>query len=86
MPSGGFHVHDGRGRPLHACSQHGKRPGNWELWAARSGAESSLTNAALDRTLVFGSIILVGVFGGAAWLFTTLALRPSPECSARRGR
>ena len=25
---------------------------------------------------MFGSIILVGVFGGAAWLFATLALRP----------
>lgn len=52
------------------------RRGTWELWAARSGDQSSLTNAALDRTLVLGSILLIGVFGGAAWLFTTLALRP----------
>ena len=53
-----------------------RRSGVWELWAVRSGVQSSLTNEALDRTLVFGSIVLVGVFGGAAWLFATLALRP----------
>ena len=70
-----FKTEDGVSYTL-AASTVKTRRGTWELWAARSGDQSTLTNAALDRTLVLGSTILVGVFGGAAWLFTTLALRP----------
>ncbi|NQX28122.1 HAMP domain-containing histidine kinase [Microbacteriaceae bacterium VKM Ac-2854] len=50
--------------------------GTWELWAARSGASGDLTVAALDRTLVVSAGGLVFVFGIAAWLLTTAALRP----------
>lgn len=50
--------------------------GTWHLWAARSGASGDLTVAALDRTLTISAVVLVVVFGIAAWLLTTAALRP----------
>lgn len=50
--------------------------GQWDLWAARSGAGSDLTVAALDRTLLVSAAALVVVFALAAWLLTGAALRP----------
>lgn len=50
--------------------------GDWQLWAARSGAGGDLTVAALDRALLIGAIVLAVAFGISAWLLTTAALRP----------
>ncbi|MGG7463343.1 sensor histidine kinase [Plantibacter sp. YIM 135347] len=50
--------------------------GAWEVWAARSGASGDLTMRALDGALLIGAAVLIGVFGVAAWLLTTAALRP----------
>ncbi|PPG51443.1 sensor histidine kinase [Rathayibacter sp. AY2B3] len=50
--------------------------GTWELWAARSGAGSDLTVAALDRTLLVSAAALVILSALAAWLLTGVALRP----------
>ncbi|ROR83328.1 Signal transduction histidine kinase [Plantibacter flavus] len=50
--------------------------GEWQLWAARSGAGSDLTVEALDRALLIGAAVLVVVFGVAAWALATAALRP----------
>lgn len=50
--------------------------GEWQLWAARSGAGSDLTVEALDRALLIGACALVVAFGVAAWLLATAALRP----------
>lgn len=50
--------------------------GDWQLWAARSGAGSDLTVAALDRVLLIGASLLVIVFGVTAWVLATAALRP----------
>lgn len=54
----------------------GTSAGEWDLWAARSGAGSDLTVAALDRTLLVSAVALVVVFALAAWLLTGAALRP----------
>ncbi|MGK9147110.1 HAMP domain-containing histidine kinase [Plantibacter flavus] len=50
--------------------------GEWQLWAARSGAGSDLTVEALDRALLIGAVVLVLAFGATAWLLATAALRP----------
>jgi signal transduction histidine kinase len=50
--------------------------GDWALWAARSGEASALASAALDRALIIGGIILLGIFAIASWLLTSAALRP----------
>ncbi|NQX10266.1 HAMP domain-containing histidine kinase [Microbacteriaceae bacterium VKM Ac-2855] len=50
--------------------------GTWQLWAARSGASGDLTVEALGRTLAVAAVALVVVFGIAAWVLTTAALRP----------
>lgn len=50
--------------------------GTWELWAARNGAGSDLTVAALDKTLLVSAASLVVLSALAAWLLTGAALRP----------
>ncbi|MCU1530289.1 MAG: hypothetical protein JWP75_4052 [Frondihabitans sp.] len=50
--------------------------GQFTLWAARSTASGDLTIAALDRSLVIGLIAAFVAFGGAAWLLSSLSLRP----------
>jgi signal transduction histidine kinase len=52
------------------------KQGIWGLWAARSTASSVLVLRSLDGELVIGSILVLLVFGGAAWLLTSFALRP----------
>ncbi|MCU1478163.1 MAG: sensor histidine kinase [Subtercola sp.] len=50
--------------------------GVWQLWAVRSGATSELTVTAVDRALMVGLAAILVLFTFAAWLLTTLALRP----------
>ncbi len=50
--------------------------GQFTLWAARSTTSGDLTIAALDRSLVIGLIVAFLAFGGAAWLLSSLSLRP----------
>jgi two-component system OmpR family sensor kinase len=50
--------------------------GVWQLWAVRSGAASDLTVTAIDHGLAIGLAATLVVFTFAAWLLTTLALRP----------
>lgn len=50
--------------------------GDFTLWAARSTASGDLTIEALERSLVIGLLVALGVFGAAAWLLSSLSLRP----------
>lgn len=50
--------------------------GDFTLWAARSTTSGDLTIAALDRSLVAGLVVALAAFGAAAWLLSSLSLRP----------
>lgn len=50
--------------------------GQFTLWAARSTTSGDLTIAALDRSLLIGLLVALVAFGGAAWLLSSLSLRP----------
>ncbi|KQO64905.1 hypothetical protein ASF23_01695 [Curtobacterium sp. Leaf261] len=50
--------------------------GTFRVWAARNGAAGELTLAAVDRSLVIGTVLALLAFAGSAWLLTSLALRP----------
>lgn len=50
--------------------------GDFTLWAARSTASGDLTIRALDRSLLIGLVVAFLAFGLAAWLLSTLSLRP----------
>ncbi|MCU1482898.1 MAG: sensor histidine kinase [Subtercola sp.] len=50
--------------------------GVWQLWAVRNAATSALTVSAVDRGLGVGLTAILVLFTFAAWLLTTLALRP----------
>jgi signal transduction histidine kinase len=50
--------------------------GTFRVWAARNGAAGELTLAAVDRSLVIGTVLALAAFAGTAWLLTSLALRP----------
>jgi two-component system OmpR family sensor kinase len=50
--------------------------GDFTLWAARSTASGDLTIRALDRSLLLGLTIALLAFGAAAWLLSSLSLRP----------
>jgi signal transduction histidine kinase len=50
--------------------------GQFTLWAAQSTQGADLTIAALDRSLAIGLIAAFLAFGGAAWLLSSLSLRP----------
>ena len=52
------------------------RSGQFTLWAARSTASGDLTIASLDESLGLGLVIAFVAFGGAAWLLSSLSLRP----------
>ncbi|RKR75371.1 sensor histidine kinase [Frondihabitans australicus] len=56
----------------HLATSHG----DYTLWGARSTASGDLTIAALDRSLALGLVLALAGFGAAAWLLTTLSLRP----------
>jgi two-component system OmpR family sensor kinase len=61
------------------------------LWAARSTASGDLTIRSLDRSLAIGLVLAFLAFGGAAYLLSTLSLRPvkrmarSAELLSREG-
>ncbi len=61
------------------------------LWAARSTTSGDLTIQALDRSLAIGLVLAFLAFGGAAYLLSTLSLRPvkrmarSAELLSREG-
>lgn len=50
--------------------------GDFTLWAARSTTSGDLTIQSLDRSLVIGLIAALLAFGAAAWLLSSLSLRP----------
>lgn len=57
--------------------QHvGTRAGQFTLWAARSTTSGDLTISALDRSLVIGLVVAFLAFGAAAWILSSLSLRP----------
>ena len=59
------------------------RDGQFTLWAARSTASGDLTIGALDRSLVLGLIVAFLAFGGAAWVLSSLSLRPVRHLARR---
>ncbi|TIH36165.1 sensor histidine kinase [Subtercola vilae] len=56
--------------------------GVWQLWAVRSSATSNLTVSEVDRRLAVALAGILVVFTFAAWLLTTLALRPVTKMRA----
>ncbi|MEA9983846.1 HAMP domain-containing sensor histidine kinase [Subtercola sp. RTI3] len=56
--------------------------GVWQLWAVRSSATSDLTVNEVDRRLAVALAGILIAFTLAAWLLTTLALRPVKKMRA----
>ncbi|WP_420364596.1 HAMP domain-containing sensor histidine kinase [Curtobacterium sp. L3-7] len=50
--------------------------GAFVVWAAHDGRAGEETVARVDRSLAVGTVLALLAFGAAAWLLSTLALRP----------
>ncbi|GAA3338380.1 hypothetical protein GCM10017714_09340 [Curtobacterium pusillum] len=50
--------------------------GSFVVWAAHDGRAGQETVSRVDRSLVIGTVLALAAFAAAAWLLSTLALRP----------